>query len=185
MDCHMPVMDGYRPTGDPCGCPGAARPIIAPHRQRGRAPRHCLAAGMDDFPAKPYCSSSCRGAVALGCRPQRPGARGRDPLPPRGTGSAGRSRSRHFLSSSRARPAGGLKALAERIVGVYLDSCGRLQPDRRGRSRRRRRGPASRRAASVRRGLATSAKPLHALLREFEGFGQEGRSTRRAPVSMP
>ena len=58
MDCQMPVMDGYEATAAIRQLPGEARAAAAHHRadrQRHAGGRNkCLAAGMDDFLAKPY-----------------------------------------------------------------------------------------------------------------------------------
>jgi two-component system sensor histidine kinase/response regulator len=56
MDCHMPVMDGYEASAAIRALNGAPRvPIVAltANVMEGNRER-CLAAGMDDFLAKPY-----------------------------------------------------------------------------------------------------------------------------------
>ena len=71
-------------------------------------------------------------------------------------------------------PTGGL-ALAERIVGVYLDSCGKTfaqieEAAAAGDGEGLRRAAHSLKSSSGNVG----AKPLYALLRELEGLGRDG-----------
>ncbi|MFN7952301.1 MAG: response regulator [bacterium] len=84
MDCQMPVMDGYEATrrirafeGDQtAGADSAAQPrrrvpIVALTAHALRGDREiCLAAGMDDYLAKPFTLAQLRGCLARHLRPQ-------------------------------------------------------------------------------------------------------------------
>lgn len=52
MDCHMPVLDGLDATRRIRAAGGARRPVIIAVTGDGNA-AECMAAGMDDFLAKP------------------------------------------------------------------------------------------------------------------------------------
>ena len=54
MDCHMPEMDGFEASGAIRRLPGPSKPIVALTASALKEDRErCMAAGMDDFLAKP------------------------------------------------------------------------------------------------------------------------------------
>ena len=70
MDCGMPVMDGYTATGEiRLRQPAGLRvPIVALTAHAvGNAREECLAAGMDDYLAKPVKSGDLERALAKWC----------------------------------------------------------------------------------------------------------------------
>ncbi len=75
MDCQMPEMDGYRATGvlrDPVtGVLNPQIPVIAmtAHAMAGDRDK-CLAAGMNDYIAKPFKLNELRAAIRRWCRPK-------------------------------------------------------------------------------------------------------------------
>ena len=181
MDCHMPVMDGYEASlAIRAGAPAQRVPIIAltANVMEGNRER-CLAAGMDDFLAKPYSLEQLQ-EVLWRWMPSAADPAPADGIPPAAASTQAAQDEaaidRSFLEQFRALdPAGGL-ALAERIVGVYLDSCGKSfsqieEAAAAGDGEGLRRAAHSLKSSSGNVG----AKPLYALLREFEGFGREGR----------
>lgn len=88
MDCHMPVMDGFEATGRIRALAGTvAQPIIVAmtaNTQKGDSDR-CLAAGMDDYLAKPLKLSALKDKLQqwLGDRQESPAAATGDAPPSR------------------------------------------------------------------------------------------------------
>ena len=182
MDCHMPVMDGYEASTAIRAHATAQRiPIIAltANVMEGNRER-CLAAGMDDFLAKPYSLDQLQevlrrwmGAAATVATIDAAGQAGAVDAAQVGEGEAAIDRG--FLEQFRELdPAGGL-ALADRILGVYLDTCGKSftqieEATAAGDGEVLRRAAHSLKSSSGNVG----AKRLYALLREFEGLGRDG-----------
>ncbi len=182
MDCHMPVMDGYEAsTAIRAHATTQRIPIIAltANVMEGNRER-CLAAGMDDFLAKPYSLDQLQevlrrwmGAAATVATTDTAGQAGAVDAAQVGEGEAAIDRG--FLEQFRELdPAGGL-ALADRILGVYLDTCGKSftqieEATAAGDGEVLRRAAHSLKSSSGNVG----AKRLYALLREFEGLGRDG-----------
>ena len=182
MDCHMPVMDGYEAsTAIRAHATTQRIPIIAltANVMEGNRER-CLAAGMDDFLAKPYSLDQLQevlrrwmGAAATVATTDTAGQAGAADAAQAGEGEAAIDRG--FLEQFRELdPAGGL-ALADRILGVYLDTCGKSftqieEATAAGDGEGLRRAAHSLKSSSGNVG----AKRLYALLREFEGLGRDG-----------
>ena len=77
MDCHMPVMDGFEATGMIRGNEGSdgsheRLPIVALTADAVKGDREqCLAAGMDDYLAKPYSQAELRSVLEKWLRPRQ------------------------------------------------------------------------------------------------------------------
>ena len=182
MDCHMPVMDGYEAsTAIRAHATTQRIPIIAltANVMEGNRER-CLAAGMDDFLAKPYSLDQLQevlrrwmGAAATADTIDSAGQAGAMDAAQAEEDEAAIDRG--FLEQFRELdPAGGL-ALADRILGVYLDTCGKSftqieEATAAGDGEGLRRAAHSLKSSSGNVG----AKRLYALLREFEGLGRDG-----------
>ena len=180
MDCHMPVMDGYEASAAiRAGVRAHRVPIIAltANVMEGNRER-CLAAGMDDFLGKPYSLGQLHAVLRRWMGAVADTAPADDNPPAAAAAQAADEEAaidRGFLEQFRELdPAGGL-ALAERIVGVYLDSCGKTfaqieEAAAAGDGEGLRRAAHSLKSSSGNVG----AKPLYALLRELEGLGRDG-----------
>ncbi len=181
MDCHMPVMDGYEASAAIRARASAQRvPIIAltANVMEGNRER-CLAAGMDDFLAKPYSLDQLR-AVLRRWMCTSADTTAADDAQPAAT-DAQRVEDditidRGFLDQFRELdPEGGL-ALAKRILTVYLDTCGKTFTEIEAGTTAGD-GEGLRRAAHSLKSSSgnVGAKRLYALLRNFENLGRDGR----------
>ena len=132
MDCHMPRMDGYeasRAIRD-AQQPGAPRtPIIAltANVMEGNRDR-CIAAGMDDFLAKPYTLAQLRETIEawLPTRSEVAGPKRPPPTGPSGGEDTGAPSASAIDPACIAQyreldPEGGTR-LAARILRIYLES---------------------------------------------------------------
>src|SRR5690606_27399613 len=136
MDCHMPVMDGYEASAAIRALNRTPRvPIVAltANVMEGNRER-CLAAGMDDFLAKPYALDQLKStlqrwmaaAPELGESAPTPDAETRlddnaDALQP--------AIDRAVIEQFRELDPDGSMALAARILGIYADSSGSVFAD--------------------------------------------------------
>jgi CheY-like chemotaxis protein/HPt (histidine-containing phosphotransfer) domain-containing protein len=130
MDCHMPVMDGYQATAalrqrEAAG--GGHLPVVALTANAMEGDRdQCLAAGMDDYLAKPYTRAQLEEVL----RRWLPAPASVTPLPKTPADAApapvdgGAVIDRQVLDKYRELdPSGGL-GLARQIMRVYLESSG-------------------------------------------------------------
>ena len=135
MDCQMPVMDGYQATAAIRArqAEGVKRvPIVALTANAMEGDRaQCLAAGMDDYLAKPYSKNQLQQVLMRWLPPEAGIA---EPANPSETDSAKphpeplRSAAINikFLDQLRELdPVGGM-GLARRILKIYLDNSGAL-----------------------------------------------------------
>ncbi|MBL8415756.1 MAG: response regulator [Propionivibrio sp.] len=135
MDCQMPVMDGYLATAAIRArqADGVKRvPIVALTANAMEGDRtQCLAAGMDDYLAKPYSRSQLQQVLMRWLPPQvgnvepvKPSVA--DPIAPSAEPARAAAINTKFLNQLREiDPAGGM-GLARKILQVYLDSSGTL-----------------------------------------------------------
>jgi signal transduction histidine kinase/ligand-binding sensor domain-containing protein/CheY-like chemotaxis protein/HPt (histidine-containing phosphotransfer) domain-containing protein len=129
MDCEMPVMDGFSATAalrrrEPAGTHVPVIALTADATPAGR--EACLAAGMDDYLAKPFRREALHGMLArwLGTQSHEPeaGASTVDSTPPGESTLDGAT-----LDALRALPRSGEKDMLEHIGELYLlDSRGLL-----------------------------------------------------------
>jgi len=125
MDCEMPVMDGLSATSELrlSEAPGRRLPVIAltaDATAEGRAA--CLAAGMDDYLAKPFTREALR-AVLVRWLPEAPAAgvtaAGADP-------AAELLLDRATLEALRTLPPRGSEPILDRVAGAYVVNSERL-----------------------------------------------------------
>ena len=181
MDCHMPVMDGYE-----------ASAAIRAQRRQPRVPivaltanvmegnrERCIAAGMDDFLAKPYALEQLRAmlkrwlaAPSAGTLPSAPPV-----AVPSDPESAQAVIDPAFIEQFRALDPNGGMTLVQRILGVFLESSNPLlaaleQAVEAGDGAGLRQAAHSLKSSSGNIG----ARSLAALFKEFEMMGKNGRA---------
>ena len=183
MDCHMPVMDGYEASAAIRALNRTPRvPIVAltANVMEGNRER-CLAAGMDDFLAKPYALDQLKSTLQrwMAAAPE---------LEERAPTSDAETRlddaadalqpaiDRAVIEQFRELDPNGSMALAARILGIYADSSGSVFADieqsmGNGDSALLRRAAHSLKSSSANVG----ARQLSALFKEFELLGKENR----------
>ena len=131
MDCQMPVMDGYQATAALRAreAPGGPRlPVIALTANAMEGDRAlCLAAGMDDYLAKPYTTAQLEATLLrwLPSRPAAPSPAAAAPATP-ATPEAGATLDRQVLEPYRELDPQGGWELVRRLLEVYLDSSAPL-----------------------------------------------------------
>ncbi len=129
MDCMMPVLDGFEATAElrrrERANPARRRAYVVAltaSAMRGDRER-CLAAGMDDYLAKPYRSDDLRAALMRGVRaaPETEAARPAPPPAPAGPPLAvAECLDASVLASLGSLQRPGAPSLLERVVGLYL-----------------------------------------------------------------
>jgi CheY-like chemotaxis protein/HPt (histidine-containing phosphotransfer) domain-containing protein len=127
MDCQMPVMDGYQATAllrAREGQGGHHLPVIALTANAMEGDRNqCLAAGMDDYLAKPYTTAQLEATLQrwLPTRPA-PAADAAAPPPAAHAPVAATAIDRKVLEPYRELDPDGGWSLARRLLAVYLES---------------------------------------------------------------
>jgi CheY-like chemotaxis protein len=120
MDCQMPVMDGFSATAElrrrESG--GVRMPVIALTANATREGRDaCLAAGMDDYLAKPFSRAALHTVLALWLPAETAAASA--PVEPAATTTSD-VLDRTTLNALRALPRKGTKDMLSHIVERYL-----------------------------------------------------------------
>jgi signal transduction histidine kinase/DNA-binding response OmpR family regulator len=128
MDCQMPVMDGYRATVElrqrEAALGGRRRlPVVALTANALAGGREaCLAAGMDDYLAKPFTGHQLRATLARWLPADRikPESRSPDAQAAAARGG-GEVLDPSALAAIRSLPGSDGEALLDRVVSAYLD----------------------------------------------------------------
>ncbi len=181
MDCHMPVLDGYEASTAIRASEHAPRvPIVAltANVMEGNRER-CLAAGMDDFLAKPYALEQLQSTLQrwMAATPASAPATPCDAATEaEATEVTEAAIDRTFIEQFRELDPDGGMALAARILRVYAESSA---PPFAEIERATAAGDAAglRRAAHSLKSSAgnVGARRLAALLKDFESLGKDGR----------
>ncbi|MCK6407891.1 MAG: response regulator [Thauera sp.] len=178
MDCHMPVMDGYEASTAIRALnrtPRVAIVALTANVTEGNRER-CLAAGMDDFLAKPYSLEQLQDTLRrwMAVPAAVPAARLPAPAPTTDT-SATPAIDRAFIEQFRELDPDGGMSLAARVLGLYVASSGAIvagveQAATTGD------GEGLRRAAHSLKSSAgnVGARHLASLLKDFERMGKDG-----------
>ncbi|HRP24256.1 MAG TPA: response regulator [Thauera sp.] len=182
MDCHMPIMDGYQASAAIRRAEGGTRrvPIIALTANVMEGNRdQCLAAGMDDFLAKPYDLEQLRTTLLRWMRmnddaPQPPAQA--DDAGEAGPGEAEQAIDLAFLAQFRELDPDGGMALARRVMQVYVESSRAIATElevaiEAGDSAATRRAAHNLKSSSGNVG----ARSLAAVLKELESLGKDGK----------
>lgn len=183
MDCQMPVMDGYqatvaireRQTGN-----AKRLPIVALTANTMESDRdQCLAAGMDDYLAKPYSKKQLRQVLGHWLQLETVNLIVPSEVTVRDTPAAANRAAAinlKFMDQLREMDLSGGLGLARQIMQVYLDSTGNMvdqveQAITTGDSESLRRAAHSLKSSSANVGAET----LSSLFKQLEGLGREGK----------
>lgn len=136
MDCMMPEMDGYAATQEIRRYQGQgtlkALPVVALTANAIEGDReHCLAAGMDDYLAKPFKGEELRQVLERWLRPAQsaPVAAPSPPAPPSEAAPSSGDKGPvdpAALDAIRAMQPGRGEQLVRQVVAVYLDNAATL-----------------------------------------------------------
>ncbi|MDX9885952.1 response regulator [Thauera sp.] len=181
MDCHMPVMDGYEASAAIRAMGGTTQvPIVALTANVMKENRErCLAAGMDDFLAKPYSLAQLHATLQrwMAAAPARASDAPAPAARPGGvSGPAPSAIDRSFVDQLQALDSSGSTVLAARVLGIYAESSSGVfaeleQSVAAGDGERLRRAAHSLKSSSANVG----AKTLSTRLKHFERLGREGQ----------
>jgi signal transduction histidine kinase/DNA-binding response OmpR family regulator/HPt (histidine-containing phosphotransfer) domain-containing protein len=183
MDCHMPVMDGYEASRAIREAEGGVKrtPIIALTANVMEGNREqCLAAGMDDFLAKPYqldeLVSILRRWISIDER--APEKRIEAPPAPAGSGNGTSAIDPGFLRQFRQLDPNGGLTLVARVMRVYLESSETIAAELQSAVENGDAMAIRHTAHSLKSSSANvGASALAACLKEIELLGKEGKVT--------